>query len=70
VAAQVTRVTVKGFKKWCVSSAVEGLVGCEMTVERLGLVVASVRKMKALIGKMESVILIGKDRWNMTCFMH
>jgi hypothetical protein len=43
---------------------------CRMTVKMLGLVEASVRTMKTLTGKMESVILISEDRWNVTCFMH
>ena len=30
----------------------------------------SVRKMKALTVKMETVTLIGKSRWNVTCFVY
>jgi hypothetical protein len=54
-------VTVKGFKKCCISSAVEGTDGdmlWDSSAEvRLGV---SVRKMKALTVKMETVTLTDK----------
>jgi hypothetical protein len=40
-----------------------------MTV-KMGLLEASVSKMKALTAKMETVTLIGKDRQNLTCFVY
>jgi hypothetical protein len=52
-------VTVKGFKKCCISSAVRlMMIYCGMTV-MLGV---SVRKMKALTMKMERIKLNGKSR--------
>jgi hypothetical protein len=38
------------------------VVCCGMAVKRKGMLAASVRKMKALTVKMETVTLIGKDR--------
>jgi len=38
------------------------MICCGMTVKRIGMVGVSVRKMKALTVKMETVILIGKGR--------
>jgi hypothetical protein len=56
-------VTVKGIKKCCISSAVRLMViYCGMTVKRMGMLGMSVRKMKALTVKMETVTLIGKRR--------
>jgi hypothetical protein len=56
-------VTVKGFKKCCVSSGVDG-IGIDMlrNGSEEDLNVRSVRKMKALTVKMETVTLIGKSR--------
>ena len=42
---------------------------CGMTVKRKGMSGESVRKMKALTVEMETVSLIGKGRYNMTCFV-
>jgi len=38
------------------------MVCCRMALKRMGMVVVSVRKMKALTVKIETVTLIGKDR--------
>jgi len=38
------------------------MIGCGMAMKRLGMLGASVRKMKALTIKMETVTLIGKGR--------
>ena len=56
-------VTVKGYKKCCIYSAV-GLmmICCGKAVKRMGLLGVSVRKMKALTLKMETVTLISKCR--------
>jgi hypothetical protein len=64
-------VTVKGFKKCCISSAVDGtdddMLGNDSEEDGD---VKSVRKMKALTVKMETVTLIGKGRQNLTCFVY
>jgi hypothetical protein len=39
-------VTVKSFKKCCMSSAVDGTDCCGMAVKRMGMLGVSVRKMK------------------------
>jgi len=41
-----------------------------MAVKRMGTLGVSVRKMKALPVMMETETLIGKDRRNLTCFVH
>ena len=51
-------VTVQGFKKCCVSSATDG-TDDSMAVKRMGVLGVSVREMKALTVKMETVTLIG-----------
>jgi len=38
------------------------MIGCGMAVKRMGMLGASVRKMKALTVKMETVTLISKGR--------
>jgi len=38
------------------------MVCCRMTLNRMGLVAVSVRKVKAVTVKMEAVTLFGKDR--------
>jgi hypothetical protein len=55
-------VTVKGFKKCCISSAVwiRLMINCGMAVKRMGMSGVSVRQMKTLTVKMETVTLIGK----------
>jgi hypothetical protein len=58
-------VILKGFKKCCISNAVEGTDEwwcCRMTVKRVGMLGVSVRKRKALIVRMGTVTLIGKGR--------
>ena len=57
-------VIVKGVKVCCMSSAVFGTNddSCGMEVKRVGVLGVSVRKMKALTVKMETVTLIGKGR--------
>jgi hypothetical protein len=49
------KVTVRGFKKWCIFTAVGGTVDMEwngMAVKRVGMLGVSVRKMKALTMEM------------------
>jgi hypothetical protein len=57
-------VTVKGFKKCCISSAVDGAEEYKLwnESEEMGMLGVRVRKMKALTVKMEAVTLIGKGR--------
>jgi len=57
-------VTAKGVQKCCVSNAVDGTNddSCGMAVKRVGMLEVSVRKMKALTVKMETVTLVGKGR--------
>jgi hypothetical protein len=44
---------------------------CVMAVKKMGMLGVSVRKMKALTVKVETVTLIGgNDRWNLTCFVY
>jgi hypothetical protein len=64
MAAHLTRVNVKGFKKCCISNAGDELmmICCGMAEKRMGMLGASVREMKALTVKMETVTLIGKGR--------
>jgi hypothetical protein len=51
---------VKGFKKCCMSNAVRlMMIYRGVTVNRFGMLGASVRKMKALTVKMDTVTLIG-----------
>jgi hypothetical protein len=62
-------VTVKVFKKCCISSAVVGTNDARMLwhdSEGDGNVRSTVRKMKALTVKMEMVTAIGKGRQNLT----
>jgi hypothetical protein len=54
-------VTVQGFKKCHISTAMRLLViCCGMALKRIGVLEVRVRKMMALIVKMEIVTLIGK----------
>jgi hypothetical protein len=63
MAAHLTKVIVKGFKKCCISSAINGTNdSCGMAVRRMEVLGVSVRKMKALTVKMETVTLIGNGR--------
>jgi len=56
-------VNVKGFKKYCTYNAVgETDDILWKAVKRKGMLAVSVRKMKALTVKMETVTLIGKGR--------
>jgi len=56
-------VTVMIFKKCCMSSGMdETAVCCGMTVKRMEMLGVSVRKVKALTVKTETVTLIGKGR--------
>jgi hypothetical protein len=55
---------MKGFKKCCITIAV--MIYCGVAVNRLGMLGESVRKMKALTVKMETVTLSGEGRWNQT----
>jgi hypothetical protein len=64
-------ITVKGFKQCCVSSAMMGLMMCcGMTVKRMGMLGVSVRKMKAMIVRMETITLLGTGRKTLTCFAY
>jgi len=42
------------------------MICCGMAVNRMGMLGESVRKMKALTVKLETVTLSGKGRWNQT----
>jgi hypothetical protein len=53
---------VKGFKKCCVSSAVDGLM-----VICCGMSGVCVREMKGLTVKMETVTLTGEGTYSVTC---
>jgi hypothetical protein len=55
---------VKGFKKCCISIAVGKTDddSCGMKVRRMEMLGVSVRKMKALTVRLETVTLIGSDR--------
>jgi len=55
---------VNRFKKYCVSNEMNGTDGvyCGMAEKRMGMLRVSVKKMKALTVKMETVTLIGKGR--------
>jgi hypothetical protein len=57
-------VTVKGFKKCCISNTMEGLmmICCGMALQRMGMLGVSVRKVKALTVKIGIVTLIRKGR--------
>jgi hypothetical protein len=54
-------VILKGFKKCCISSTLGEMICCGMLVKR-DMLGVSVRKMKALTVKMETVTVIGKGR--------
>jgi hypothetical protein len=61
---------VKGFKKYCISTALDETDDddddmCGMTVKMLGIFGVSVRE-KTLTVKMETVTLIGKGGLNLT----
>ena len=58
-------VTVKGFKKCCICNVVMEL----MTI-CCGMLAVSVRKMKALTVKMETVTVTGNGGQNLTCFVY
>jgi len=45
------------------------MICCGMAVKRMGMLGVSVRNVKALTVKMETVTLAGKNRWNWTCFV-
>jgi hypothetical protein len=66
------KVIVKGVKKFLISMAVVGTSNdsCGMAIKRMGVLGVSVRMMKSLTLKMETVTLIGKGRWNLACFMY
>jgi len=57
-------VIVKSVKMCCMSNALFGTNddSCGMEVKRMGMLEVTVRKMKALTVKMETVTLIGKGR--------
>jgi len=46
------------------------MICCGMAVKRMVKLGVSVRKMKALTVKMETVTLSGKGGWNWMCFVH
>jgi hypothetical protein len=55
-------VAVQGFKKCYISTAM--MICCGMAVSKMGMLGQSVRKMKALTVRVETVTLSGKGRWN------
>jgi hypothetical protein len=62
---------VKGFKKCCISNALDGTDDMLWNgSKRMGMLGESVRKMKAVTVKMEPVALIGKGRQNLICFVY
>jgi len=65
-------VIVKGFKKCCISTGwMRPVTVCSgMAVRRMGMLGVSVRKMKGLTVKTETVTLIGKGRYDVTCFVY
>jgi len=65
-------VTVKGVKKCLISIAMVGTGddSCGMAVKGMGMLGVSVRMMKTLIVKMETVTQIGKGRLNLACFVY
>jgi hypothetical protein len=64
-------VFVKGVKECCISNAMDGTNddSCGMAVKRMGTLGVSVKMMKAITMKMDTVTLIGEDRQNLTCFL-
>jgi hypothetical protein len=46
------------------------MICCEMAVKRMGMLGMSVRKMKTLTVKMDTVALIGRGRYNQTFFIY
>jgi hypothetical protein len=64
-------VTAKGFIQCCISNALDGTDYYMLwnSSEEDGNV-RSVRTMKAQTVKMETVTLIDKGRWTLTCFVH
>ena len=46
------------------------MIDCGTTMKRVGMLRVNMRKMKAQTVKMERVILIGKSRYNVTCFVY
>jgi hypothetical protein len=67
-AAHLTSSDCKGFLRTALYPM--QWIRCEMAVKRMGMLRVSVRKMKALTVKMETVILISKDRENLIRFVY
>jgi len=67
-----SELAVKGFKKCRISTGwMRPMIKCSgMAVRRMGMLGVSVRKMKALTVKTGTVTLIGKGRYDVTCFVH
>jgi hypothetical protein len=61
---------MKGIQKCCIPNAVDGTDDMLWNGSEEESDIVSVRKMKALTVKMETVTLIGKGRWNLTCFVY
>jgi hypothetical protein len=62
---------VKGFKQFCISSALEGTDGGDMLWNDIeGGNVRSDRKMSTLTVKMETVTLIANGRYDLICFVY
>ena len=63
---------VKGFRKCCISNEMEGLVmiRCGMAVKRKRMLGVGVRKMKAMNVNIKSVKMIGKGKYNLTCYVY
>jgi hypothetical protein len=63
---------VNGFKKCTTSNTVDETDDSmfRMAVKRMGMLGVSVRKVKGMTLNMETGTLIGKGRYNLTCFMY
>ena len=68
-AAHLTRSECEGFKRCCLSRAVDE-TNVDMEVKRMGMLGAGAKKMKAPTVKMERVKLTGKGRQNLTGFVY
>jgi hypothetical protein len=62
IAVYLTKVSVKGFERCCISDAVDEADDCGMAVKRMAILGISAQKMKALTVQIETVTLIDKGR--------
>jgi len=65
-------VSVKGFKVCCIAVQWMRLIVicCGMAVKRVGMLVVSAENIKALTVRVKTATLIGKGRYNVTCFVY